>query len=845
MLKMKKIIYMIFALAFVLAACSETVEPQDMLGKECITLEVINSPLTKATDAGLEYERNISRLDVFFYVKGQSDKPCVYYQPVTDPDYLTGNAVIPFYVVEDQIDAIFPNGNTLCDVFVIANLPDDLRTFDTDPEGGYGNTEYNRLSSMVLDLSGGNYDSIGKDFIMAGMSGNIKKDLNNNASGSVKLVRASSKITVSVNIPEKIVLEDGRIMTPILNETVGTESLVSLKSALHNGVSMGHVYPNGIVDAGMTVLPEDCYFHTEKARYSYVKDIPAASADEVKKTQYTCEVPFYSYSSTWEKGGEHAAYLTLELPWYDEQAKSSHTYYYQILVNGGERRLNPNCWYDLTVNVGVIGSTVESKPMVLHDMSFYVLDWTTEPDPEDVGGGDRYEDLEIEQYTYFSVNQRRIEMNNTNVGVLDFQASHTVKWALEWPTDATIIAGFDQMEKDYNNKNGYKFAAYYVNCGADSPVAEKIDAIGTQHFALSSSGQSLVFNYPSASIIDDIFSPVYVHVKVWLDIDGAGNIPNGDEVNFVEYVTFVYYPAMYITPDLSKPYSIYVNNVQHNDQNTNYSFRAGNTTHTLGRSPGVSGSWGTKDSYMYTVTVSSFASGNTFKAHDGKSYPYIIGDPRQRISDLELDDDGQSNVATNWVSANAVAVDENGNVVKDANGNIQYVQRSLQYYYPTATEGNSFQIVSPKFKIVSFHSSGWGNITSKGAEMRCATFQEDGYPAGRWRLPTEAEIMFVIDLQKAKVISNIFFGSSNYYSATEVNNTTRYRISCPDNGNPSWDSGTTGSVRCVYDEWFWGSDREAKTNPNYNPNYNNNGLDNNANHANNEYLFTWGDKQIW
>ena len=108
--------------------------------------------------------------------------------------------------------------------------------------------------------------------------------------------------------------------------------------------------------------------------------------------------------------------------------------------------------------------------------------------------------------------------------------------------------------------------------------------------------------------------------------------------------------------------------------------------------------------------------------------------------------------------------------------------------------------------------------------------------------------MYVIDLQKAGVVKGIFYSegsSSAYFCATENGNTSRYKMSAA-SGSNTWTSATTGSVRCVYDEWFWGSDREAKENPNYNENANyGNGLDNNSSHANNEYLFTWGDKKIW
>ena len=41
------------------------------------------------------------------------------------------------------------------------------------------------------------------------------------------------------------------------------------------------------------------------------------------------------------------------------------------------------------------------------------------------------------------------------------------------------------------------------------------------------------------------------------------------------------------------------------------------------------------------------------------------------------------------------------------------------------------------------------------------------------------------------------------------------------------------SVRCVYDEWYWGSEQEAAVNQNSQPT------------QGDYYYYTWGDKQIW
>lgn len=790
-----------------------------------LVLNVFNSPMTRATvDPGTDYERQLNRLDCFFYVKDKTNEPCVYYQKVEINDI--GSAKVSFFVDDITLRRIFPSG-ALCDIFVIANHPGS-----PEFEAEAPNTTIEELGKYLLDMTKKEYDAVDKPFVMVG-SGRVQKGKNSNATATIALERVASKVTMTVKIPKSIEVDKGIekvTMLPVLKDNDGDEPLkTSFRYGTNKGYLSGASYPDD--DAN--------YIWTEKIPYTHSE---ALSTDEYYA--FTCDVPFYTYARAWEKGADNAAYVTFEIPWGEDVNEDGvidnnyKTYYYQILVNGKGRNFEPNAWYDMTVKVGILGSTIETEPRLLEDMTYYILDWTTEPESDHMGGGDRFENVEIENYTYLVVQNSRLEIDNTSTGTIEFDASHNVEIAIS--KKARPVEGIPGLT------TGNDVGAFYIDCSGDNPVVGKLEITEDKNFKIDNTNGKLTFTH---EITQDskIYSPVYVYATIWLELDGVKGMSDDEKV-FSHDIVIVQYPAMFIEPELSNPYSIYVNNVQHNDQNTEYRITAGGTTHTLGRSPGVSGSWGTKNSYMYTITVSSFTAGNTFKAHDGNTYPYIIGDPRQRISDLELDGDGISNVASNWVSSNAVHVDDNGNVVKDENGEIQYTQRTLQYYYPTSSEGNSFQIVSPKFKIVSFHSSGWGYITAHGAKMRCATFQEDGYPAGRWRLPTEAEIMYVIDLQKAGVVKGIFYSegsSSAYFCATENGNTSRYKMSAA-SGSNTWTSATTGSVRCVYDEWFWGSDREAKENPNYNENANyGNGLDNNSSHANNEYLFTWGDKKIW
>ena len=177
--------------------------------------------------------------------------------------------------------------------------------------------------------------------------------------------------------------------------------------------------------------------------------------------------------------------------------------------------------------------------------------------------------------------------------------------------------------------------------------------------------------------------------------------------------------------------------------------------------------------------------------------------------------------------------------------------KTLQYYYPTDGDGNTFQIVAPKFRIVSFNNASGKYCDPDGAAMRCASLQEDGIPAGRWRLPTVAEIKYIITLQKAGAIQEIFSSSTSYYATAAYGDKNHSKLITLtlDGNNYNWNNLTSGmSVRCVYDEWYWGGTRDAVKNPspskqstqgaNYRTDYLGNPI------YFDEYYFTWGDREI-
>lgn len=118
----------------------------------------------------------------------------------------------------------------------------------------------------------------------------------------------------------------------------------------------------------------------------------------------------------------------------------------------------------------------------------------------------------------------------------------------------------------------------------------------------------------------------------------------------------------------------------------------------------------------------------------------------------------------------------------------------LKNYRKTRTD--AVNVIAPAFKIASSRGKTLP-VTFANATKRCASYQENGFPAGRWRVPTPAEIEFIVSRSAGGDIPSLFYGK--YWAAN----------------NQYFDSGdtklhnSTGSnyVRCVYDVWYWGSDK--------------------------------------
>ena len=571
---MKRLVYCVLAIfCFTVVSCTEEVPVPDY-SKDHIVLNVFNSPMTKAAGAsGTDYERHLKRLDCFFYVKDKTDQPCVYYHKAEVNDL--GSATTSFYVNDLVLKEIFPSGS-LCDVFVIANIPGNP-TFEAKTDG----TTMQDLEQYVLNMAEGEYDAVDKPFVMTGYS-RVQKGKNSNATADIKLERVASKVTMTVKVPKSIVVKNGDSEVTMLPVLEDNEDKVTLKTSFRYGTNKS--YLSG-------AYPEDPanYIWTEKISYTL-------SEETNEYYKFTCDVPFYTYARSWEKGSDNAAYVTFEMPWGEGEngygkADSYKTYYYQILVNGKDRNFVPNAWYNMIVTVGVLGSTVEAIPEELEELSYYVLDWTEETN----GTGDREENVELDKYSYLEVPQTYIEMDNVSEVAIRYTASHKI--GVKFDTKGgKSVEGLSST----TNLTALYISNYNTTTKSGTPEAKQLPNISLDNFTDNNKG-SLTFKY---TLSDDVYSPAYVFITIWLDVDGDGVHDQGEVLT--QDVTIVMYPAIYILGDNSYDYSIFINGYYNKNRssgnNLGYLSIGGKR---VGKAAGDD-----DNTYMHVISISAFNKNN-------------------------------------------------------------------------------------------------------------------------------------------------------------------------------------------------------------------------------------------
>jgi hypothetical protein len=207
-----------------------------------------------------------------------------------------------------------------------------------------------------------------------------------------------------------------------------------------------------------------------------------------------------------------------------------------------------------------------------------------------------------------------------------------------------------------------------------------------------------------------------------------------------------------------------------------------------------------KFKHSIDVHITAFTSDDHTFSVNGSAFNYKIGDPREKGS-FTTDSHNTSgyNREKNELYDYYIKGERNSTYNRYVSpwpnaGDIKIGGFSTKYD----------EIIAPLFKIQSSYGTAKTEVYFNVAQKRCATYQEAGYPAGRWRLPTLAEIAFIVSLQNSNVIESMFNNSDiGYWTSSggiiTANNNSKYT-------QEQSNSGKSAYVRCVYDLWYWGSD---------------------------------------
>lgn len=559
--------------------------------------------------------------------------------------------------------------------------------------------------------------------------------------------------------------------------------------------------------SGMTVEAEPLAFDA-KTNYFNTEQLAPVENEDDEDDEYTywTTSAIYTYPQAYKTDDRTAPYYKLFCPWTCEK-KGMNNFYYKIILpdlnvdEKGNNFFKRNKVYQLMVDVSVIGGTEEDWALLTDHI--YVADWWAPEKIEASFEGAMYLDVPVTTFTIYGDDSVTIPVVSSNL------------------ITVTGVTG--------TRTNLYS--------GSTESVTPSITNITKEGFTLTHE-----LNTDMTSSGFDC-TPITYTMTV--------NHASGG-LNKPITVTVIQYPSIYVEAQTSNG-SVFVNgqgyNSSYNVQGTNayftpvfdnqessgswYGGYLGNIG-SVANPSSVNGQGDNNNQHQYTVHVSVLPSTN----------PNVIGDPRGGSAVNNL------GYATYSFSSGSPQYSYYGDYYHRRYFSSTADNNVSTKYNPAGDDTQN--TIAPIFKI----ASSYGKTTLMNytyAKERCAAYQENGYPAGRWRLPTSAEIDFVISLSENNHIPTLFGcgpeynnnGSFNHFAAywsgggwaycgkTSVINGEK-QLDLSSNGNKTSESGTNYTVtvptgtntnytvrynntnythyvytRCVYDVWYWGDGQDS------------------------------------
>ena len=743
-------------------------------------------------------------------------------------------------------ELLFPSGATTCSAYILANMPDAMSKIATS-------MTFDQIRALVISADFA-ANAPQTSFVMDGSTADIALQnigtANEGASGSVELKRFASKLTLAVKVEESFTVAEGP------DKGVWFPDLNNMTVTIRNGVNKSTLSP-----ALYTPIASDYYStggnDADRRERGLVDNNKLGGYDS--EYPFMNEIPFYTFANRWtdDPVSDIDTYMILMVPWRESASGKYRKCYYTVPVTRGHE-IARNISYRAKVFINMLGSPTPDEPMPVVTASYSAVDWN------DVSLNVKIDDIRylvVDRNDYVINNEKEIRIpvyTSHHTEVTDVQFTYYRYYVTARGNEYPITITKEQHEKtvemnqsnsDEDRKAIYKCTFHnadltdltaYISYRHAMKVWKPVNYKGKEIRLTNLNSEAFAEN----NLLDlSHYVPtdedIYYRVNVRVTIAHADKIGTAEEKSYTQVVNITQYPGMYITatPNFYRSDVSDTNPISGEEGNTfvngcNYSPRTNPWYESVGLGAAMN-----SNPNQYVVNVTQLSTNYDYQIGDPRSatidnlYGLTVGDttivvggskgkPITETIPLLFTENG-TYARTTWVKAPGV---EGGNW-------------KLQYYYPTDNSVDKSRWIAPKLRVASSYGATTSDKTDDTARLRCAGYQEMGYPAGRWRVPTLGEVEFIVKQSTAEKIPTLFSSATYiyYYSAQgwvrpwdidpsggqeqhlKVHSYKKHDFS---SSSPNQRS---NSVRCVYDEWYWGNDKLTPD-------------------ANGKYTFTWGDR---
>lgn len=777
---MKKIFtYIAIATALIATSCvQENLDGTSSEGQ--VSLELFCTDLeTRAAGDDAFNENKITHFDYFFFSDAEGKTPL----SSSCPHARVTGETVTFATDEGQAFHVLSKGAY---VYVVANYPGEIPAsvttleqilqlpVSTDFKADIKATPKPNPNGFIMDNLGADGKLTQFKPTHAGEKTTVK----------IGLSRLAVKTTLVINIAKEVAgIGKEEIWRPVIDKDHLFIYFVNADKT------------NTMAAAAMRRAeePEDA---NPKDYFTYETTHPYTDNGEVDGMYQIVTAPSYTYPQKWNTGDNGEPYYKIQLGW-ESSIKGMSPFYYKIPIPVSATKnvftLNRNTWYQLTLTLKVLGGTEDDY--VLLDKYYCVADFANWSSPSESFGttsdSAHYFDVPTLSYNIYSTNTLDINFicdasatalaEITSIEYYDYSGSGS-ELVSETPADGSYDAAqsstsYDHTEEGRTYSLEVNDAGKYIRFTHDISDLYVVRTIKVR-----------VYKSTERNIYRDV--TIQQHPAIELKKAGAGDVfvngyfarvANAPEGTYEgSYLVGSYYDGTYYY--YSSGYSN--GQISNGTPGTN---GYGTVTAGLGNmSGGISTNFYTTD-----IKVTAFSETNKTYTANGETVNYMIGDPRKKASETYPK-------VTNWNNwLNYYLANNTPNGTWSNAGNIMICSQA-------PVDRN---VIAPHFLVSSALNAMniyGGMVTFENAVKRAATYQETGYPAGRWRLPTEAEIAFIIARQNDETIPTLYAENSEYWSGSgRLAKTGAKGDKNIDFVNPDSDN-TTQSCRFVYDLWYWG-----------------------------------------